>query len=497
MKHGFDVIGLCIVLASFCLPANAEVPAQGCFIATSEPGEVMIVRAVCEGNQARLEHGEAKAREAEARDLLRLAPAGSDERFRLLKRWKVANDDLADAQNRMSGSFQRAIALTAIHYSLAPSLGNGRITGGPGKDESRDVEWTPRYRGRSERGADFVEAIVLPDKTVHFRVKGEADEKKRPGGMTWPNGRTDIYDETFDKVLAVGSPRQLAFILNHESVHFDQLRGNRWATMNVREVEAYRESRKAAVRFGMTEDERSDIDAKFQENIRAVQAQTRRPWTRPRNVPMAEEERQNAEAWNTVADKAALIRASQAELAVELKREIEDRRLRESVAARERERLEDGRRLFASLEAFSRRFCESAVEGVVPESMHMDFLVWRNGNYLAFSTEQPMIDLGELGFSAKCPAFFENQILVARRKRYSHNVVTFAWAAQVVGEAYRRSHLAVSVPPSSRPTLPPAPEPPNPDAGGPPDTDIPGTPSVPHCRYHAWCQDKTPPPQDN
>lgn len=187
------------------------------------------------------------------------------------------------------------------------------------------------------------------------------------------------------------------------------------------------------------------------------------------------------------------------ELAAAVSAETRERRAREAAAElerRERERLEDGRRLFASLEAFSRRFCEAAVAGVVPESMHLDFLEWRNGNYLAFSTEQPMIDLGELGFSAECPKFFENQILVARRKRYNHNIVTFEWAAQVVKEAYRRSHPVIPSLPISRPVQPRVPEPSVPDGGVPPVTDISEPPSVPHCRYHAWCREKTE-PRDN
>lgn len=187
------------------------------------------------------------------------------------------------------------------------------------------------------------------------------------------------------------------------------------------------------------------------------------------------------------------------ELAAAVSAETRERRAREAAAElerRERERREDSRRLFASLEAFSRRLCESAVEGVVPEEMYDEFIRWRNGNYLAFSTEQPVVDLGELGFSAECSTFFENQILVARRKRYSHNVVTFDWAAQVVREAYRRAHPVIPSIPQNRPARPRVPDPVNPDVGAPPDAYIPEPPSVPHCRYHAWCQDKTP-PRDN
>lgn len=487
------------VLLMICwraIPAQSapQVPLQPCFIATTVQTEIDIVRAVCEGNQARLDYGETRKEEERARIALANSPIGSEERFRLLQEWRMAHDDNEDAKNRMSGNFKRAIALAVNYYGIAPQLGTGPITGGPGQDLSRDVPWLPKYKGRIDRRNDFVEQVVLPDKTIHMRVKGEADEKKRPGGMTWPNGRTDIYDETFDRVLAVGSPRQLAFILNHESVHFDQLRGNRWATMNVREVEAYRESRKAAVRFGMTEDERSDIDAKFWENIREVQAQTIRPWTRPRNVPTAEEERQNAEAWNTVAEGVASVRASQAELEAELKREAEERRLREAIAARERERLESGRQLWAGLQAFSERICQSAVDGQVPESMYDEFLIWRNGNYLAFDRNQQwLVDRSIVPGPVRCAAFFENQILVARRAGYSHNVVTFDWAIEVVREAHRRSNPTVPSPPSVPPVHPAPPVTENPGSDPFPDTDFPRTPSVPHCRYHGWCLDKAPP----
>jgi hypothetical protein len=433
--------------------------------------------------------------EQEARKAALAESGDSDKRFRLLRDWKAADIDLRDVENRMCGNFNRAIELTASFYGISPSKGEGPILDGPAVNGT--AYWMPRYRYREDRSAFIVEEVALPGgKAIHMRWKPEEDFEKRPGAITFPNGRIDVYDETMDKVMATGSARSLGFVLHHESVHFDQLRNGRWASLNLREVEAYRESRRAANRFGLTPGERREVGALFWQYVRRAGSEGVRGGARSGSVPTQEDEAFNSGKWDSLARGVEQARKDRQELDSRLRAEQEDRRMREAVATRERERLEDGRRLFASLEAFSRRFCESAVEGAVPESMNMDFLEWRNGNYLAFSTEQPMIDLGELGFSAECTKFFENQILVARRKRYNHSIVTFEWAAQVVKEAYRRSHPVIPTLPSSRPVPPRVLEPVVPDGSVPPDADIPEPPSVPHCRYHAWCREKTE-PRDN
>lgn len=185
------------------------------------------------------------------------------------------------------------------------------------------------------------------------------------------------------------------------------------------------------------------------------------------------------------------------ELAVAVDAENRDRQARDAAAERERaesERIESGRQLWAGLKAFSERICQSAVDGQVPESMYDEFLIWRNGNYLAFDRNQQwLVDRSIVPGPVSCAAFFENQILVARRAGYSHSVVTFDWAIEVVREAHRRSNPTVPSPPSVPPVHPAPPVTENPGSDPFPDTDFPRTPSVPHCRYHGWCLDKAQP----
>lgn len=491
MKLCFGI--LCCLVSAVALHAQVSPPL--CGVKATNPKEIEIVQAVCAGNRAR---GEMAAKRKAEKTARKAALAGSDEpdaRFLLLRNWKAAEMDLRDAENRMYGNFNRAIEMTASYYGITPSKGEGPILDGPAVNGT--AYWVPRYRYREDRSDYIVEEVTLPGgKAIHMRWKPEEDYEKRPGAMTFPNGRIDVYDEVMDKVVATGSARQLGFVLHHESVHFDQLRKGQWASLYLREVEAYRESRKAAARFGLTPDERRGVDDLFWQNVRRVASDGLRGGPRSGNVPTPEDEAFNSGEWDSLVKGVEQARKDRQELEANLRAEQEDRRMREAVAERERERLEDGRRLFASLENFSRRLCESAVSGVVPEEMYDEFLRWRNGNYLAFSREQPVVDLGELGFTAECPTFFENQILIARRKGYSHAVVTFDWAKEVLREAYRRSHPVIPSLPSVSPVQPSPPVTENPGSDPFPDAEFPRPPSVPHCRYHAWCQDKTTPQED-
>ena len=244
----------------------------------------------------------------------------------------------------------------------------------------------------------------------------------------------------------------------------------------------------------MTAEEQMDVDALFQENVRHVQRQGLRLEPRPRNEPSPAEEAANADAWSKLAAGVTQVRTDQKRLREDLAKETADRQLHDSIAARQRERAErlalereeDSRRLWASLDAISERLCGLAVDGEIPREHYMEWLIWRNGNYLAFGKSPGIVDLSRLAMPVSCAKFLRNQILVARRDGHSHSVVTFEWVAEVVRESYRRSHPRAPAPI----VPPPAPVESSPDPYPYPDDSVSTPPpSIPHCRYHGWCQE--------
>lgn len=381
-----------------------------------------------------------------------------------LQAWARADADLTSARESVAKLVSATVALTQRLYGVGPRLRGD--TAKNGLFDGLPATWNPRAWDE----ATDVYRVRRPDGTFVY-MRGPS-----PGtpSTTNDNGDAFVSWSLIRSVAGTGDPADLALALHHEGAHFDQLLSTGWGSHRQAQIHAYSAEILAAQAIG--------VDQTIIDELRM----TRREY-------MLGREGSDASAYITVdrSDKDAIVwqgelAATRERLQTRLQDETEARRLRREgelreAAERERQRIEDGQRLWVSLKDFARRFCQASVDGGVPESMYREWLQWRNGNYLAFSEEMPIVDMTIFPGPVECADFLENQILVARRSGYNHSVLTFEWAAEVVREAYRRSHPSVPTLPT-QPTapLPPQVEPPSyPDPGG--DVPNPARPDVPWC----------------
>lgn len=398
-------------------------------------------------------------------------------------------------QEAMAAHLDSAISIALVAYGIANPKNppRGTIRSGFPKPDPFDPDLLPSFLGQT--------AVWQP----HY--SDELGEGNKVYGATEHDGNTVIGFDAFTY------PGKLAATLYHESRHFQELTtpGVDVANTPASEVRI----RESVARFERTLFRLSESDLAEREMTLRNFRRSVEPWQLLLNDGFDPQRRSHLSAFNSSLrgrvnfpgapargsshDEALVSIGQQADmLARRVEQDAENRRAYEQAERRrasealerERQRLEDGRRLWASLEDFARRFCQAAVDGRVPESMYPEWLEWRNGNYLAFSRDQPMVDLTVLHGPVECADFFENQILVARRAGFNHDVLTFEWAAEVVREAHRRSHPAVPSLPTPSPETPAPAEPPSDPI---PDGTIPSPPAIPHCRYHGWCQE--PPPE--
>lgn len=394
--------------------------------------------------------------------------------------------ELISRKKAMATHLNSAIRLSLVAYGISNPKAppTGQIRSGFPTPDPFDPDLLPSYLGQT--------SIWEP------RYGDELGEGKNVYGSTEHYGTSIIGLDAFTY------PGKLAATLYHESLHFRELLtpGVDISNTPASEVRVREQVGKyERTLFRLSEADLAEHDATLRNYRESIE-----PWQLLLKDGFDPQRRSHLSAFNSSLrgdahfpgapnrasghDMALLTILERADILTNrIARDVNDRNRREVAEREERQRVEDGQRLWESLAAFSRRICQAATDGRVPESMYPEWLEWRNGNYLAFSRDMPIVDMTILPGSVECAAFFENQILVARRSGYNHDVLTFEWAAEIVREAYRRSHPSVPTLPTP-PTTPPVPpqvEPPAyPDLGG----DVPAPPAIPHCRFHPWCQER-------
>lgn len=309
---------LLIVVA---LPAIAQ---DACQMANEGGPDGAIVERACRALAQRDLYRHRFAEEAKARANAESAVSGSEERFVLMRKWEAANALLDDARIEMSREMNGVIADTLARYGIAPTEGDGDITGGPGK--GLQARWTPRYKMRFDPAEPILNKIELKNgQNVYLKWEQGRDPKERAQAFTWPNGRVDVLDEAFERVYQSRSPRMLGFLLHHESIHFDQLRNGTWKTQNLRETAAYTESLKAAARFGLTALDIKEIKDKLLFNQARVDRQ--RLWLErtPPNLPPPDVQARNETEWHEFIRVRKVMEDGRNELVAELAKQRADR----------------------------------------------------------------------------------------------------------------------------------------------------------------------------
>lgn len=462
-----------------------------CSMANEGGPQGAIVERVCRGLALRDEYRFLVEDEIKARQKVNDTPIGSEERYQRLLVWEAANALLESKRDAMNSELNGAIDDTLRHYAIAPTQGNGWINGGPGKDLHAD--WKPAYRHRLDPEEPLLRKTELANgQTVYVRWNQGRTQEERSYGITWFDGQVDIMDGVLERVAASRSPRLLAYLLHHESVHFDQLRSGQWSTLNAREVAAYQVSIADAKRFGLSQIEIQDLRAHLAYNQRKLEAQRAGSEPFPLNLPPAPVQANIRSDWE------AMIAGESRRIALSLNLAEERRNRAEASTPDPRNSPSDTQNPIERIESLAKYFCEH------PEhvrSLTRAQEVWRD----SLGKVSPILavlnrDL-RIG-TMPCSEYVAYQAIYLHRNHYDAGAVPSILGLIEEGllrQTESRPRIdRVSVPaPSSGEPQNPTQTPSDPQV---PDTiDFPQerTPPIPHCRHHDWCKDPARHPANN
>lgn len=399
-----------------------------------------------------------------------------DAAFETLEAWELAYEEEIDSARRAKEAMTEAFTATIKTYGFW-NLYNvlDGITSGPYKG----MGTMPRPRFQKNEEVFFM--MEGTDRREHYnghdpKVDGDS------AAETLQDGKILIYPAVLEIVLEQGNPRLLALALHHEAVHFQRLTsGSGWTTRQNEEALAYDADIQVADLFELRPNEKRDLYAQRAKNRRAALV-----GGTPMHDPAAEA--RYAEGWAEQEQRLAEIRRNQEALegrltlqrweraaAERTRRWVEDMLAREREAEAARRRIEEmlapelrtekNRRARQTLTDWAQNICKN---GSIPDSNTAQQVKQAYEDVLVegevFNLWDPPDYTG-----IPCPTLLIN--LLMRDKLQSRTFRDWDdW-----------SNMAIIANERSRSSPPPA-------GIEEPVGRNPTAPSVPHCRYHPWCQ---------
>lgn len=142
--------------------------------------------------------------------------------------------------------FNLAIERTVDNYGIAPA-GLSQYSGKEAKQgpmRGADIRWNPRF---SNSRSVYFEYTDPTGSTRH----GGGSIKEKESGATFADGSVVIMLDQFLMALDYEHPGPLAYLLHHESVHFEEMVTRAEDTLQAAESRAYKRSAQAAATFGL------------------------------------------------------------------------------------------------------------------------------------------------------------------------------------------------------------------------------------------------------
>lgn len=151
-----------------------------------------------------------------------------------VQKWYAAERERQNRLAKMNERFNEAVKLTRSAYQVNPASVEKAIKGGP--IDQMTAKWEPKFfhermrnKGMKDKSGDW----------VFLR-----DEFKGRGGTTLANGEVLVHLDPFMDAIKYGNPGALAYVLYHESVHFQDLVTKGWSSRSKIETDAYGKSLK-------------------------------------------------------------------------------------------------------------------------------------------------------------------------------------------------------------------------------------------------------------
>lgn len=462
---------LCMASPSFAAPCPPDFASRKSPCTPTAGDKAVVLNSI---QEARLAVIEARQAAASAKSIM----GGAEQFSGFLEDWYSAKENARLKQIAAQEAAAKAIQLTIKTYGLTPLFSEGKIRSGPYSSskaipspllsDNRDTY----YKSLGTDGREHFNGIAY-------------DPSNMAGGYTLQDGQVVIMSQVFEIASDMGDPRLLASTLHHEGIHFRQLTsGQGWTTTQEVEAEAYDESIRAADIFELLPNEKRDLYAK-----RAINQRVRPADRTPLHGSAAEASAEQGHLRHQ--EELATIRERERRLTERL--EADRMRRERETAARipSPETIADiaARNSWASaypgLHSLAERACGKGLWGTDRESeFMMDWFDWRTAHYDDIRLDSALsswADMSAFPGTVDCVTFVINQVVVARRSHVSKTNITPTWVAEVVSYTFARSHPPTPIPPAAA-------EPPQMTIPGeiPPNVQTP--PSIPHCRYHAWCK---------
>ncbi|OGR61198.1 MAG: hypothetical protein A2X36_12945 [Elusimicrobia bacterium GWA2_69_24] len=234
----------------------------------------------------------------------------------------IATDLAIQQEQKMRSLFQQAIDMTRNAYRVDPLSPAGRVA----KPKDSQGDWATGIK------AEWNVEFVHDTKNYVHLVGGQGENHflggqinlRDAGGRTYPDGHVVIFRQVFEDVVAKGNPGPLAWLLYHESRHFEDLVGRGWGSLEQNEVRGYTESFKKADAF-----ELSGGDILKLKGIRDGYLRAIRDGKQSSLFPTPEEEKWNESEYTRIQDELAKFQQGYDSLKNQVAAEKEARRQRE------------------------------------------------------------------------------------------------------------------------------------------------------------------------
>lgn len=391
----------------------------------------------------------------------------SDGDFNALESWETSKYEFLSARRNAAKRFDDAIANAALTYGIRPSAPRRHLTESP--LEGVVLEWSPR--AWLEDGTVY----RVPDKdgNPHF-LPGLRSNLGEESGVR-SNGDILLDVDIFARAAISKDPKDFALILAFETARYEGVsRGESPKEIQLRGIEA---ELAAARAIGAPQKRIDRLNTEWASLFNDGVARRALPeltdyfeHVRLSNVWQGELE----------AERQGFQRNLDTQRGQRQERERERELERSARAAQDAYRRQANEQARSLLAAWVTNSCKN---GSMPDWMTAGQI---RGAYDDLLVEGPVFNLWDLPYwsGVPCPALLTNLLL--REKLDGRPLPDWDRWDDLTRIANERSHSAppaTEVPPNGVPN-PPSAEPAEPGRGGgqrPP-------PSIPHCRYHLWCQ---------
>lgn len=178
-----------------------------------------------------------------------------------------------EAEHERTTAFNSAIQMTLHSFQIGPDgmrQGDWK-TSKQGPKTGAKIGWDPRFL---PEGGPWNIKYIGADGLYHYQGRNISPDIS---GVTWSDGSVTITRAMLKRVLELGHPGPLAYILHHEARHFNDIVTRKDDSLQATEQRAYTASADAADLFKLPPDWKTFFEQQRDANAAAVGTAAARP----------------------------------------------------------------------------------------------------------------------------------------------------------------------------------------------------------------------------